>query len=145
MGSARAERAGLLGLPQYGVLALGLSLMLTLAFCALNDEGIYFYNCRYSYLPSVQKRYGFEVGSVRAGDDLRPGLMEVVPGGILGKAGFRSGDIPMAHQGGFSEFCAAVQESASGRESFEVVVVNAGDWDNGERRKLRVPAVAPAK
>ena len=146
MTSGRAARPGLLGLPQYGVLALGLSLMLTLAFCALNDEGLYFYNCRYSYLPSVQERYGFEVGSVRAGDDVwRPGLVKVTPGGILDKAGFRSGDIPVAYHGGFSEFCAAVQESGSGRESFELVVVNTVNWETGERRRLRVPAVAPVK
>jgi hypothetical protein len=144
--SERAYRPVQLNLAHYGALALALALLLTLAYCTLNSHALYFYDCRYSYLPSLQKRYGFEVGSVGVGDDgMRPGLVEVDPAGILGKAGFRSGDIPIAHHGGFSEFCAAVQESASGDESFELVVINAGEWKNGTRRRLRVPAVSPAK
>jgi hypothetical protein len=146
MSSERAHRPVQLNLAQYEALALGLTLLLILAYCTLNSEAMYFYECRYSYLPSVAKRYGFEVGSVGVGDDgVRPGLIKVDPAGILGKASFRTGDVPMAHHGGFSEFCAAVQESASGRESFELVVINAAEWKNGTRRRVRVPAVAPAK
>jgi hypothetical protein len=146
MGSERAFRPVQLNLAHYGVLALGLALLLTLAYCTLNSEALHFYQCRYSYLPSVAKRYGFGVGDVGVGDDgVRLGLVEVDPTGILGKASVRSGDIPMAHHGGFTEFCAAVQESASGRESFELVVINAAECKNGTRRRLRVPAVSPTK
>jgi hypothetical protein len=63
------------------------------------------------------------------------GLIEVVPGGPLSRAGFRAGDIP-----GSAAFCAALDGAEEGFGNVDVA--NVADWDSdgpNRRRELAVP------
>jgi hypothetical protein len=117
--------------------------MILLAWCSLGSPAFYDYECEHTYLPSVERRFGFVGGRARVpGDDWTAyTLVRVDPEGVLGKAGFRSGDVPVAHHGGLAEFCAALQWSESAHDSFEVEVINIDDWDAGSRRRIVIPSL----
>ena len=128
------------------ILSLGLGLMIMLAWCSLGTPAVSDYECEHTYLPSVEKRFGFVGGRTRLPDeDWRPyGLVQVDPEGLLGRLGFRSGDVPVAHHGGLATFCAAIHGSEEGRASFEVAVVNIAEWGNSPRRFVIPPLGAPS-
>ena len=102
--------------------------------------------CIESYIPSFEKRLGFKYAPIPlpGGEGQRPGLVEVTPGGPLGQAGFRAGDIPVAYHGGVAEFCAALEGADDGYGRIDVV--NIADWGSdgpNRRRSLRVPKGRP--
>jgi hypothetical protein len=68
--------------------------------------------------------------------------VEVDPGGPLGRAGFRSGDIPFDRHG-LSEFCGAIRAAEDGFGP-EVWVVDAQNYDYARRRSVRLPAMPRA-
>ena len=128
---------------EWAFVICALSLMLCLAWFTLHSPEVSWRECEYVYLPSLETRLGFKGGRVRVQDDwIAYTLVRVDPQGVLGKAGFRSGDVPVAYHGGPLEFCAAVRWSESGRESFPVSVRNIQDWEAGSRRKMAIPALA---
>jgi hypothetical protein len=107
---------------------------------------IYFYNCVESYIPSVQERLGFRLGLItpKGEDGQQWALVEVVPSGPLGQAGFRSGDVPVEHHGGVTAFCYALEAAHEVDGYRRIDVVNAADWDTegpNRRRKLEIPKV----
>jgi hypothetical protein len=134
-----------LGKQQWVVLSLGLSLMITLAWCSLGNPAYNDYECEHIYLPSVEKRFGFVGGRTRLPDEeWRPyTLVEVDPEGLLGRLGFRSGDVPVAHHGGLPTFCDAIRRSEEGRTAFEVAVVNIAEWSSYSPRRIVIPPLAP--
>lgn len=98
--------------------------------------------CVETYIPSFEGRLGFRYAPIvlPGGEGQRPGLVEVTPGGPLSRAGFRSGDIPVAYHGGVAEFCGALEGAKDGYG--RVDVVNIADWNSdgpNRRRALRVP------
>jgi hypothetical protein len=126
---------------QWVVLSLGLGLMITLAWCSLGNPAYFDYECEHTYLPSVERRFGFVGGRTAVPDeDGRPyTLVQVDPKGLLGRLGFRSGDVPVAHHGGLPTFCDAIHRSEEGRSSFEVAVVNIAEWGSSSRRRFVIP------
>ena len=104
---------------------------------------IYYYRCIESVIPSAQGRLGFTFGPVVLPEtkEQRLALIEVKPNGPLGRAGFRSGDIPVAHHGGVTEFCGALGAAEEG-EAYGINVINLSDWsvDGPDRRRtLYIP------
>ena len=109
------------------------------------------HDCEYQYLPSMERRLGFKGARTQA--EVCPQcyfLAEVRPDGILGRAGFVTGDAPIEHHGGLSNFCGAVQRAQgplpATRErlrSQEVNVVNVLDPGLREPRRMTVPAAPP--
>ena len=99
--------------------------------------------CIESYIPSFEKRLGFKYAPIALPDGagLRPGLVEVTPGGPLSRAGFRPGDIPVAYHGGVAELCGALEGADEGYGRIDVV--NIADWNSdgpNRRRQLRIPS-----
>ena len=95
-------------------------------------------------LPAYEREFGFRGGEFTVldyrGETLRLyGLASVDPAGPLGVAGFRAGDVPVAHHGGADELAWALRRSECG-ETTMVTVVQASDWAERPLRRLTVPA-----
>jgi predicted metalloprotease with PDZ domain len=97
-------------------------------------------------LPKYEAAYGFRGGRIylryASGEPTDAyALVHVDPDGPLGRAGFRSGDIPVAHHGGVEEFDWALGHAEAG-EAAPVTVIQASEWSspNGQFRRLTVPA-----
>ena len=98
-------------------------------------------DCRERFLPSLQASYGFRAGEVslpKSGSS-QYALVEVDPAGRLGKAGFQTGDIPVADGGGFRDFCAAMRLSVRG-EGTLVTVIRAPKYDDASRHTVIIPS-----
>ena len=117
--------------------------MVAVAWFALGQPAFYAHECEHSYLPTAEARFGFRGGRVGVSDQgsSEYALVQVDPSGFLGRAGFRSGDVPVAHHGGLASFCYALQASEAvedrGEVAREVSVVRADDRQS--RRTLVVP------
>ena len=140
-----AARLVTLGRRNFFVLLFVLcSLAVLVAWAVLNPE-MYAYYCEQHYIPSVAGRFGFEARRVPVPgyEDEFLGIAVVEPGGVLDRAGFRAGDIPVDHHGGLTRFCVALQSAEDGEEG-HVVVINATEWASGyhARRELAVPPLA---
>jgi hypothetical protein len=104
--------------------------------------------CLEKYLPTAQDRFGFRVKRVHipgfgwGSDPLA--VVEASPGGVLERAGFRPGDVPVEYHGGESAFCGALQEAEDGGDYRKVDVINLDDWDRRAKRELEIPRV-PAR
>jgi hypothetical protein len=95
-------------------------------------------------LPSYEHRFGFHghqlsVRDYRGESVELYGLVTVDPDGPLGAAGFRAGDIPVAHHGGAEEFAWALRQSECGKTAI-VAVIQARAWAEQEIRRLTLPA-----
>ena len=116
------------------------------AFLAWGDCFLRTYSreCVEQRIPSAGRRLGFHMGPLSFPDEdkSRWALVEITDGGPLGKAGFRSGDVPIS----ITDFCAAVSaDDNSGKDGRTVVVVNAVDWnseDPSKWRQLTIPGTA---
>lgn len=85
-----------------------------------------------NFIPEAETRFGFTAGTevVKSRDGGTYSvfaIVEIEPGGALAHAGFRPGDIPVAHHGGFMEFCWALERAGRGFPE-TVGVVNGADW-----------------
>ena len=97
-------------------------------------------------LPKYEATYGFRGGRIslryQTGEQTQAyALVQVNPDGPLGRAGFRSGDVPVAHHGGVAEFEWALRQAESGQAA-PVTVIQASEWSspNGQFRRLTIPA-----
>jgi len=111
------------------------------------EPSIYYYNCVESYIPSVQERLGFRLGLVtlQGGQGQRWALIEVTPGGPLGRAGFRTGDIPVEYHGGVTAFCYALKAADEVDGYRRIDVVNIADWDTDGPNRRREPKIPKGK
>jgi hypothetical protein len=122
----------LLGRREYLYLSLTLVLVALLVLWAVLHPAIYHEWCVRYYIPSVQEQFGFKAERISLVDaPYRPlTLVQITPGGLLDRAGFRAGDIPVDHHGGETAFCGALQYATEGGEP-SVSVINAGEWSRG--------------
>ena len=130
-----------LGRNQYLASCLTLCLALLLAYCSLESPSVYVQDCRTVFLPSVEREFGFRGREAPVPGRNRSAytLVEVDPNGVLGRVGFRSGDVPVAYHGGLSEFCSAIRESVAGRASYEVAVRGPAEWEQRTARAYVIP------
>lgn len=138
-------REPLLGPKDYLYLILTLALVMIPFALAGTAYSLYPAWCEEYYLPSVQQGFGFRVSRVHTpgfgwGSDPLV-IVEVSPGGVLERAGFRPGDVPVEYHGGESAFCRALQEAEEGGDYRKVDVVNLDDWDRRPKRSLEIPRV----
>jgi hypothetical protein len=124
------------------VLVAGLASIVLLSFYGFCNPGFIEHDCEHRYLPSVEMRFGFRGGHIAIpGHEYKPyALLEVDPSGPLGRAGFRSGDIPVNQHGGLLDFCGALRSAEEGHEP-EIRVINSRGYDNNPRRSIRIPAL----
>jgi hypothetical protein len=142
-GKQRLPRLLRLGRAHYVVFSLALLFILGLSGWFYSSPAVYHYRCIHEYLPLAQKRFGFDVGRVPvpgAGRNVLA-VLRVDPAGVLARAGFRPGDIPVDQHGGESAFCAALQGAERGGYS-RVMVVNVADLEKRPlaRRELEIPS-----
>jgi len=127
-------------------LALSLFLvLLSVLYLGVNEfayPSFWLEDCEKTFLPSVQQKYGFKGGPMSRPNDnsLYYGFQEIDPGGPFAKAGFRRGDIPVDHHGGFRDFCGAMHVAEDGGEG-RVTVMRAPDYDYEGRRFLTIPSL----
>lgn len=129
------------------VVAFAACLAVVLFF--LLDRPIGEADCEHHYIPSVADRFGFRPGRIVLPFPYDPelALVHVEENGILGRAGFRRGDIAVhRHSSSVSTLCAALSAAEAGRPA-EIVVINVADWAGGwaRSRTLVVPAVSSAR
>ena len=131
----------LLGRREYLYLSLTLTLVALLVLWAALHPTVYHQWCVRYYIPSRQEEFGFKAERISvAGTEYLPlALVQITPGGLLDRAGFRPGDIPVDHHGGETAFCGALQHATEGGQP-SVSVINAGEWSAGHhaRRTLRL-------
>ena len=136
-----------LGRSQLLLLAAALCLVLSLVWFTLDSPAFFVHECEHVYLPSIEASYGFHGSRVpvpgSAANSEVYALVHVDPDGVLGKAGFKVGDVPVAHHDGLAAFCDAIQRSESGLTPFDVAVLNVADWPAGFRRSLTIPPFGP--
>jgi hypothetical protein len=100
------------------------------------------YRCEHEYLPSFGADLGLRIGAVPVPNDPeRPvGIGQIDSHGPMYAAGFRSGDIPLAHHGGMMDLCGALLSAGQGAEA-RVMVTTAEYWPAPEPkpRELVVP------
>ena len=140
------RRPNLIALGRREGLVVGLTLALigVLTYWAFDHPAVWLYDCEHRFLPSLEARYGFKGGRMRTprpnDDYLYYGLVAIEPKGAFEKAQFRAGDIPVAHHGGFSDFCGAMHIVEGGEESW-VYVLRAPEYDWEHRQRLTIPFV----
>jgi len=124
-----------------------LVLVATLVVSALLHPAAYHQWCLRYYIPSVQDRFGFRAApvSISGSEQRRLGIVDVTPGGVFSRAGFRPGDIPVDYHGGETAFCSVLQaaEDRAARRYRKIDVINLSQWDVGweARRELEIPDV----
>ena len=138
--SPSRSRVGLitLGWPQFVALAVSLfALSVTLAIVLVFDvtESLYRFDVQ-----QYEQRLGFEVGMVKGlppdPSYARCGFVRVTPGGVMDRAGMRSGDILFRYHGDvFSQLSWAIREAAEGRTAC-VFVINAEEARTGSGRDV---------
>lgn len=143
----RTTRLLLLGRTQWLFLAFSLTAVALLIAWAVFHPALYLAWCERYYLPSIGDRLGFTSGriSVPGRNHDRIGLVTVEPGGLLGRAGFRSGDVPIHQHGGLADLCGALQYAEEGGAP-TVTVINVADWRRGgydARRELSIHPAVP--
>jgi hypothetical protein len=100
--------------------------------------------------PRLRERFGFSMERVRIGS--APDTYEVnaissvTPGGVLARAGFRSGDVPTGYvEGGRAAFYQELQAVLDGYDvTFRLTTVPALEGGTGEARRITVSAAALA-
>jgi hypothetical protein len=111
------------------------------AFWLLEDP-LAEYQCELEYLPARGADLGFRTGRIPVRDYAEGpvGIVHIDPRGPMYAAGFRVGDIPLAHHGGMMEFCGALIGAAHGREE-RIYVTTADHWPTTEPqpRELLIP------
>lgn len=124
-----------LGWPQFVTLGSGLcTVAIVMSILSMRDidEVVY----RYMVVP-YEQAFGFEVGLVTsppgAPDLRRWGIARVTPGGIMDRAGLRSGDYIVGTHTSFPEFYSALDAVAEGRSTC-VAVINIEDAAAGTYR-----------
>lgn len=137
MTTERQSRVNL-GRSQWFILATSLCIIIFVFYSVVYAHDAYrIYDCEHRYLPSIEARFGFKGGRVAlAGSDRAEyALVDVNPLGQLGRAHFRSGDVPISRDGGLADFCGAMRYVEGGDEQ-RVTVINRFDSDT---RVLRIP------
>lgn len=119
-----------------GAVLLALGAIVSMFFSPIDTTSV--------LLPPYEDAFGFRGGQITVrdvrGEALELyGLASVDPAGPLGAAGFRSGDVPVAHHGGADAFAWALRRSECG-EATTITVVHATAWAEMQRRQLTVPA-----
>jgi hypothetical protein len=129
-----------LGWGHWLLITLSLCLIVLLCFWGFVHPSYFLHDCEHHYLPSVEERLGFKGGRLRlpGRDDAPYALLEVDPAGPLGRAGFRSGDVPVFQHGGLAAFCGAIRSAEDGYDA-EVQVISGHDADNSQRRSVTIP------
>jgi hypothetical protein len=125
------------------VVAFSLCLIVLLSLWVFVHPDVALYDCEHRYLPSMEGRFGFKGARISiSGEEYKPyALVHVDAAGALGRVGFRAGDIPIAHHGGFADFCGAIRSAEEGYDP-EVSVINSADYEGGgPRRSIRIPAI----
>ena len=135
-----------LGWPQFVAMVVGLCTVLVVwAILAMYDiyDGVY----RQMVVP-YEQAFGFEVGVVKghpsnASSELW-GIVHVMPGGIMDRAGLRVGDYVVGSHTSFPELYGAIQAATEGRsECF--AVINVEDARVGTYRSRLVCLMAQAR
>jgi hypothetical protein len=125
------------------VVTFSLCLIVLLSLWVFVHPDMALHDCEHRYLPSMEGKFGFKGARISVpGEQYKPyALVQVDPAGALGRAGFRAGDVPIAHHGGFADFCGAIHSAEEGNNP-EVRVINAAHYESGEpRRSIRIPAM----
>ena len=108
----------------------------------LLDGPIAEYRCEHETIPSLGADLGFRSGKipVRNWQEGLLGIVQIDPLGPMYAAGFRAGDIPLAHHGGMMAFCGALIGANHGREE-RLYVTTADYWPSTEPRprELLIP------
>jgi hypothetical protein len=93
--------------------------------------------------PQLQQELGFRIGKVRVVDEGRehevPGIIAVDPNGIFGRAGLRSGDIPIGYVHGFVGFYHHLHSARGDKATLEVVRPEANTWRSARQVTVAVP------
>jgi hypothetical protein len=131
---------------QYVILAVILFVILPLTVSLAFRDRIYDAYVRELVAPKLQREFGFKAGIepiVDAKESLNVFVIQSVnPTGILGKAGFRSGDIPIGYKHGFETGFYHDLLWVKNGDQVEISVVNlsdarVGDWSE---RKIQLRA-----
>jgi len=95
------------------------------------------------YILSVEDRFGFRSGWLAQVEHDTFAILDVSPGGLFARAGFRSGDVPVEHHDGLGAFRVALSESSAGHWS-EVTVIHAAELADGwpRARVISIPALS---
>jgi len=115
-----------------------------ITFLAVGDAVRGFW-CERFELPEYGRALGFRVErrawGVIGGDRQALAITWVDPGGILGQAGVRAGDVPRAYHG-VGDLCLAFRSVSAG-EPAHLEVTNLGDQPHGQRvwRLVTIPAM----
>lgn len=99
-------------------------------------------DCEKAFLPSVEGKYGFKGGAISRPDDnsVYYGFQAVNPTGPFARAGFRAGDIPVDHHGGFRQFCGAMHIAEDGVAA-QVTVMRPPEYSYDGRQTLTIPSL----
>ncbi len=126
------------------VVSLGLVLMSVLYFGVWEFAYPSFWleDCEKTFLPSLEGKYGFKGGAVSRPNhnSVDYGFQAIDPTGSFAKAGFRVGDIPVDHHGGFRNFCGAMH-LAEGGETAHVTVARAPEYSYEGRIELTIASL----
>jgi hypothetical protein len=125
---------------RYAVLVAGLG-VIVLAAAALIWPWWHLMLVEHVVLPRYEGTFRFRGGRLALGEtsDNRTvyGLVSVVPGGRLARAGARPGDIPVEYHGGVWAFWGALYEASAGRQG-HFDVVSRSDWHDWDKRRRLV-------
>jgi hypothetical protein len=142
-GAVNKQRLVRLSAGTWAVVASMLIVVLVSVGWALLHPALYAYDCEHRYLPARERALGFHGGpaAIPGSQGTVYVLVHVDPAGPLGRAGFRSGDVPVFQHGGLADFCAAVRDAEAGRGR-DISLINVGDTVLS-RRRVAVPPLGP--